>query len=101
MVRFFLLTIKDNVPFSRDELVEQLEANNIQTRNLFADNIIRQPCFTDMREGIDYRVYGIPANTDKVMNDSFGLGVYPGMSDEKLIYMAEVIKRFIKKKVKQ
>ncbi len=59
---------------------------------LFAGNLIKHPCFDEMREsGEGYRVVGSLENTDRIMNDSFWIGVYPGMTDEKLEYMAKVI----------
>lgn len=93
----FLITIKDGVKFSRNELVEYLEAANIQTRNLFAGNMLRHPMFDHMEEGSDYRVVGELPCTDKIMNDSFWVGVYPGMGDEAIGYMAEKIKNFCAK----
>lgn len=93
----FFLTLKDGVPFTRNQIVEHLEAANIQTRNLFAGNITRHPCFTGLREGEDFRVVGGLAVTDKIMNDSFWIGVYPGMSHEMVDYMVKTIFDFVKK----
>ena len=93
----FLLTLKDNSGYTRNGIVEFLEKNNIQTRNLFAGNIIRHPCFADLTEGIDYRIVGTLTNTDKIMNDSFWIGLYPGMTEEVLIFMADTIKAFFHK----
>ena len=94
----FLITIRDNVTFKRNELVEYLESKNIQTRNLFAGNIIRHPCFDTLKNGKDYRVVGELKNTDKLMNDSFWIGVYPGMTEEMIKYMIERIRKFLEKK---
>ena len=94
----FLITLKDRVKFSRNELVEYLEKNNIQTRNLFAGNIIRHPCFNDLKENQDYRIIGELKNTDKIMNDSFWVGVFPGMTDEKIEYIIRNIRDFIDKR---
>lgn len=91
----FLLTIKDGVKFSRNDVVEYLESNNIQTRNLFGGNITRHPCFDALEEGIDYRIVGELVNTDKIMNDSFWIGVYPGMKKEEIDYMQNTISKFI------
>jgi CDP-6-deoxy-D-xylo-4-hexulose-3-dehydrase len=91
----FLITIKDGAPFSRNDIVEYLENSRIQTRNLFAGNMTRHPMFQALEEGSDYRIAGELVNTDKVMNDSFWLGVYPGMGDEAVDYMAANIKEFI------
>lgn len=95
----FLLTLRENAPFRREELVRHLEGKNIQTRNLFAGNMLRQPCFDGMREsGEGYRVAGELRNTDAVMERTFWIGVYPGMTEEKLRYMAEEIRRFVRDK---
>lgn len=92
----FLITIKDNRQFTRNDLVQYLEDNGIQTRNLFAGNILRHPLFETMQEGVDYRVAGELVNTDKIMNDSFWVGVYPGMSDEMIEFMVDKITIFVK-----
>ena len=91
----FMITLKNGIKFSRNQTVEYLESNNIQTRNLFAGNIIRHPCFESLKEGIDYRIVNELKNTDKIMNDSFWIGVYPGMTKERLEYIVEKIKRFV------
>jgi len=93
----FMITLKDGVKFTRNELVGFLEANNIQTRNLFAGNIIRHPLFDSMALNQDYKVIGNLEVTDKIMNDSFWIGVYPLMSDDAINYMIKKIKEFIKK----
>jgi CDP-6-deoxy-D-xylo-4-hexulose-3-dehydrase len=93
----FLITIKDGVSFGRNKMLEFLEGCNIQTRNLFAGNITRHPCFDELREGKDYRIIGKLENTDKIMNDSFWIGLYPGMGKEKLDYMIDTIKNFVSK----
>ena len=92
----FLIVLKDNISFSRNEMVEYLEENLIQTRNLFAGNIIKHPCFEYLKEGVDYKVCGELKNTDKIMNDAFWIGVYPGMTKEKLAYMVSKIEEFLK-----
>ena len=92
----FMITLKDGVKFSRNELVEHLENANIQTRNLFAGNMLRHPMFDSMVNGSDYRVIGDLPNTDKIMNDSFWIGLYPGMGDEAINYMASTIKTYVK-----
>jgi CDP-4-dehydro-6-deoxyglucose reductase, E1 len=92
----FLLSIRDDAPFNRDELIGFLEADNIQTRNLFAGNMIRQPAYqTYLKEGKDYRVVGELKNTDKIMTDSFWLGVFPGMKEGQVEYMIESLQRFV------
>lgn len=93
----FLLTVKHDAGFTRDELVSCLEKHGIQTRMLFAGNLIKHPCFDEMRlAGRGYRTAGNLMNTDIVMKQSFWLGVYPGMTAEMIDYMAEKIKEFIK-----
>ena len=77
-----------------NDLAKHLEAANIQTRNLFAGNIIRHPCFETMRESVDYRVAGSLANTDTIMDSSLWIGLYPGMGDARIDYMVETIRKF-------
>ena len=91
----FMITLSDSANFTRNELVEYLEANKIQTRNLFAGNMTRHPMFDNMILNKDYRVVGDLKVTDKIMNDSFWIGLYPGMSDEAIDYMIKKIKEFI------
>jgi len=94
----FLLTVRDNVPFAREELVRHLESKGIQTRMLFAGNLLRQPLFDEMRaegEGEGYRVVGDLTNTDVVMANSFWLGVYPGLQREEIDFVIDVIRRFV------
>ena len=91
----FLMTVKEGV--SRNDLVQFLESRGIQTRMLFSGNLIKHPCFDEMRASKKgYRVIGILANTDRIMNDTFWVGVYPGMSDEMIDYMAESIQEYFK-----
>lgn len=95
----FLMTIREEAPLRRNELVRHLEARNIQTRSLFAGNLLRHPCFDELRTaGRGYRVIGSLPNTDAVMERSFWIGVYPGMTEEKLRYMTESIKEFMKER---
>lgn len=95
----FLITVKESAPFSRNALVQYLESRNIQTRNLFAGNFLRHPCFDELREeqGV-YRIAGELTNTDDAMERAFWIGVYPGMTDEKLHYMANAIKTFVRER---
>lgn len=91
----FLLTVKENVGFERKAIVDYLENNLIQTRMLFAGNLLRQPCFDQMRNaGEGFRIVGELVNTDRIMNDTFWVGVYPGMDKERIIYIAKTIKIF-------
>ncbi|MCI9569570.1 MAG: lipopolysaccharide biosynthesis protein RfbH [Lachnospiraceae bacterium] len=86
----FLLTCKEGV--DRNRLVQYVESRGVQTRMLFAGNLTKHPCFDEMRAcGSGYRVAGELANTDRIMKDTFWVGVYPGMTDEKIDYMAKVI----------
>ena len=90
----FLMTCKEGV--DRKKVVPYIESHGVQTRMLFAGNLIKHPCFNEMREsGKGYRVVGSLANTDRIMNDTFWVGVYPGMTDEKLDYMAKIIKEAV------
>lgn len=93
----FPVTVDKNAPFTRTELTQYLEAHNIQTRNLFAGNIIKHPCFDEMRENAaGYRVVGELERTEEIMSRTFWVGVYPGMTEDKLAYMAGTIKHFIR-----
>jgi CDP-6-deoxy-D-xylo-4-hexulose-3-dehydrase len=95
----FMLTIKDGVPFSREEIVNYLEEKNIQTRMLFAGNLIRHPAFNEMRESNSgFRVVGELKQTDRVATKSFWVGVYPGMKGEALAYMVKTIREFVSSK---
>ena len=93
----FLLTLRDTAKFKRRELVEFLETNKIQTRMLFAGNYLRHPVFDEFRNGNTYRVVGDLTVTDKVMNDTFWIGVYPGMKEGMIQYIVDTIHKFVKK----
>lgn len=88
----FILTIRDGTKLSRQKMTQYLEDHHIQTRMLFAGNITKQPAF----QGIKYRVVGDLKNTDKIMHDTFLVGVYPGLDDEKIDYMASKIIEAVK-----
>ena len=93
----FMMTIRENAGFKRDDLVSALEQRNIQSRMLFAGNLIKHPCFDEMREtGAGYRVVGELTNTDRIMRDTFWIGVYPGMTKATLQYMVDSIRDFVK-----
>ena len=77
----FLITLKNG---NRKEVVKNIEEHNVQTRMLFAGNMTKHPCFSD---NIKYRVVGTLENTDKILEDTFWIGVYPGMTDKKIEYM--------------
>ncbi|TGU70053.1 lipopolysaccharide biosynthesis protein RfbH [Geomonas terrae] len=86
----FLLTVRPEAPFTRDQVVQHLEAKGIQTRMLFAGNLVKHPCFDEMRaSGEGYRVADALATTDIIMERSFWIGVYPGMSEAMLDFMIE------------
>jgi len=86
----FLITVKEGI--DRKKVVEYIENHGVQTRNLFAGNLIKHPCFDEMRAtGEGFRVVGGLGNTDRIMNDTFWVGVYPGMTDEMIDYMAKTI----------
>lgn len=98
----FLISVKEEAGFTRNELVTYLESRKIQTRNLFAGNLLKHPAFDEMRRsGQGYRVVGELKNTDFIMNHTFWIGVYPGMTDEMLDYMAESIKEFVRNHAKR
>ena len=87
----FLITCKEGI--DRNQLVQYVESKGVQTRMLFAGNLTKHPCFNQMREsGSGYRVVGELKNTDRIMQDTFWIGVYPGMTDEMIDYMAKTIK---------
>lgn len=87
----FLISLKDGVARTRNEVTRIIEDHNIQTRLLFSGNIIKHPCFDGIRGSDAYRVAGSLEVTDKIMEQSFWVGVYPGMTDAMLEYMASVI----------
>lgn len=89
----FLLTVRETAGFTRDEIVDHLEKNGIQTRMLFAGNLLKHPCFDEMRaKGEGFRVVGELKNTDMVMERTFWVGVYPGMTEEMLDYMVNILR---------
>ena len=90
----FMMTLNEDAGFSRRDFATYLEASNIQTRNLFAGNITRHPCFTQLVEGRDYIVAASLDNTDAIMNRSLWVGVYPGMTSQKLNFIAKTIRNF-------
>ena len=91
----FLITVKEGI--DRKAVVEYVESHGVQTRNLFAGNLIKHPCFDEMRAtGEGYRVVGGLDTTDRIMRDTFWVGVYPGMTDEMIDYMAKTIKEAVR-----
>jgi len=98
----FALTIRDHVSLSRDEIVHYLEKHKIQTRTLFTGNIIRQPLFDEHRKSATgYRVIGDLPNTERVMNNTFWFGVYPGLLPQQREYVVEMFTRFFKEQPKK
>ena len=84
----FLITVKPDSSFSRNEIVSSLESAGVQTRPLFAGNLTRHPCFLSLEHGKDYRIASSLAVTDQIMERSFWVGVYPGMCDKMLMEIA-------------
>ncbi len=88
----FLLTVRDGAIFTRDAIINRLETKGIQTRMLFAGNLIKHPCFDELRkEGRGYSIVGELTNTDRIMRDAFWIGVYPGMTEQMISYMVSTI----------
>lgn len=93
----FLISVRPETGLNRNEVTKYIESKNVQTRLLFSGNIIKQPCFNEIRDSDAYRVIGDLTNSDFVVSNTFWVGVYPGMTDSMVDYMAEVIKEAIKK----
>ena len=87
----FLISVRPESGLDRNMLTRYIENKNVQTRLLFSGNLIKHPCFDQIRGTDAYRVVGNLTNTDFVMNNTFWIGVYPGMTDEMIDYMAETI----------
>jgi CDP-6-deoxy-D-xylo-4-hexulose-3-dehydrase len=101
----FLMSVREGAPFSRDEMVRRLEAQKIQTRMLFAGNLVRQPAMTDLASEalaagrpVPFRVAGGLEQTDVVMNRTFWFGVYPGLTAPMREYVAETVRAFVRGK---
>ena len=91
----FMLTVREDAPFKREDIVRHLEERGIQTRMLFAGNLIKHPCFDEMRKtGKGYRVVSDLRNTDAIMERSFWVGVYPGMDERRLEAMSNAALSF-------
>ena len=93
----FLMTLRPGCGCERNDFSRYLEDNKIQTRNLFAGNLTRHPCFDGLVEGEDFRIVGELKNTDILMNNAVWIGVYPGMETAQLDYMIEKIRKFFRK----
>ena len=84
------MTVQEGI--DREKVVRYIEDKGIQTRMLFSGNLLRHPCFDQLREsGEGYRVVGSLENTDRIMRDSFWVGIYPGMTDDMMDFMAKSI----------
>lgn len=92
----FLISLRKDSGLDREKVIRFIEENNIQTRMLFSGNLIKHPCFDYIRETDKYRVVGDLENTDFIMNNTFWVGVYPGMTDEMIDCMARTIIEAIK-----
>ncbi len=92
----FLITCREGV--DRNKIVRYVEKKGVQTRMLFAGNLTKHPCFDEMRAaGQGYRIVGSLDNTDRIMSDTFWVGVYPGMTDGMIDYMARTIKEAVER----
>lgn len=90
----FLITCREGI--DKNKVVQYLEDKGVQTRMLFGGNMVKQPCFTEMKaSGDGYRVVGDLSVTDRIMNNSFWIGVYPGMTDDMVDYMVEMIAKAV------
>lgn len=91
----FVITLREESGLDREKVVQYIESKNIQTRLLFSGNLIKHPCFDGIRDTDAYRVSGSLENTDYIMKNTFWVGVYPGMSDEMIDYMAKIIQEVV------
>ena len=88
----FLISVREGSGLDRNQVTRYIEDHNIQTRLLFSGNLIKHPCFDQIRGTDAYRVVGSLDNTEFIMKNTFWVGVYPGMTDEKINYMAKIIR---------
>ncbi|MDD6655899.1 MAG: lipopolysaccharide biosynthesis protein RfbH [Lachnospiraceae bacterium] len=93
----FLISVRPETGLNRNDVTKYIESKNVQTRLLFSGNIIKQPCFNEIRGTDAYRSVGNLENSDFVVNNTFWVGVYPGMTDAMIDYMAQVIKEAVGK----
>ena len=87
----YVISIRPGMGINRNKVTHYLEEHGVQTRLVFSGNLIKHPCFDQIRETNKYKVIGALKNTDFVMNNTFWIGTYPGMTDEMLDYMAKMI----------
>ena len=93
----FLISVRPETGLDRNEVTKYIESKNVQTRLLFSGNIVKQPCFNEIRGTEAYRVVGNLENSDFITSNTFWVGVYPGMTDVMIDYMAQVIKEAVSK----
>ncbi len=91
----FPISVRDNANFTRTELTNYLNENLIETRNLFGGNLLRQPAY----QNIKHRTISDLKNTDRIINDTFFLGTYPGIGSEQIEYTMDVVKNFLTSRV--
>lgn len=91
----FLISLRPETGLNRNTVTRYIEDHNIQTRLLFSGNVIKHPCFDQIRNTDAYRVVGDLHNTDFIVNDTFWVGVYPGMTDAMIDYMAQIVKEAV------
>lgn len=91
----FLITVRPEAPFTRNDVVRRLESRRIATRLLFGGNLIRQPAYNN----VPYRVVGELTNTDLVMSQTFWIGVYPGLTEQMIAYVVETMETFVREQV--
>jgi CDP-6-deoxy-D-xylo-4-hexulose-3-dehydrase len=88
----FPLRVREKAPFSRYEITRFLEANGVETRPLFAGNLLKQPAYKNIRR----RIIGDLSNSDLIMKGTFFVGVYPGLDQIRLDYMLDTFRKFFK-----
>lgn len=92
----FLLTVKEEAPFNREDIVKFLEEKKIQTRMLFSGNLLKHPCFDQLKQANEgYRIVGELTTTDRIMNHTFWIGVYPGLTNEMNEFIIQSFHQFI------
>ena len=87
----FPITIRTECKKSRNSIIEYIEEHQIQTRLLFSGNLVKHPCFDEIRNTNAYRIIGDLENTNNIMNNTFWVGVYPGMTEEMIEYIGQTI----------
>ena len=92
----FLISVREGVGLNRNSITRYLEDHNVQTRLLFSGNLTKHPCFDQLRGTDAYRISGGLEVTDFIMEHTFWVGVYPGMTEEKIDYMAQMIKEAVR-----